>query len=175
MISIDQKNSDLKELIAKMASYIPNAKQGLPHEVFLFISSLTPMVNVELIIKNEQRQTLLVWRHDEFYHGWHLPGGILRFKEKFSDRIAAVAKSELGATVDTNVAPLKLFERTVEHRDVRGHFISLLYKCQLLSPPDAQIKCTDISAPVPGQWMWHTGCPEKLIKPHEIFREYIEA
>lgn len=41
------------------------------------------MVNVDLLIKNvSSNETLLTWREDEYYGpGWHVPGGIVRFKE----------------------------------------------------------------------------------------------
>ena len=53
---------------------------------------LTPLVNVDLLIKDSGR-TLLTWRDDEFYGpGWHIPGGILGFKERALDRLAKVAE-----------------------------------------------------------------------------------
>ena len=59
---------------------------------FLLVSQLTPLVNVELLIDDKEKGSLLTWRHDEFYGpGWHLPGGIVRFKELASTRIKKVA------------------------------------------------------------------------------------
>ena len=85
-------------ILATLTSHIGDATQGLPEDVFLFLSGITPLFNVDLLIKNEAGQTLLTWRADQFYpESWHIPGGIVRFKEKITDRLAAVATNELGA------------------------------------------------------------------------------
>ena len=56
--------------------------QDLPEELFRFISTISPLVNVDLLIKDDTNRTLLTWRDDEHYGaGWHVPGGIIRFKE----------------------------------------------------------------------------------------------
>ena len=97
--------------IQNILSKIGNAREGLPEDVFLLVSQLTPLVNVELLIKDEEKGTLLTWRHDEFYGpAWHLPGGIVRFKELASTRIKKVAKSELGATVSFDREPIEVNE-----------------------------------------------------------------
>ena len=59
------------------------------------------MINVDLLIRDDTDRTLLTWRHDAFYGpGWHVPGGIIRFKESAANRIAAVAQGELGTKVE---------------------------------------------------------------------------
>ena len=72
---------ELREIIDILESSIPNPSKGLPEEVFLFVSRITPLINVDLLIKNEQNHTLLTWRNDSYYLGWHIPGGIIRYKE----------------------------------------------------------------------------------------------
>lgn len=59
------------------------AKAGqLSEEVFLFISRVTPLVIVDLLIQDSVRRTLLTWRSDQFYGlGWHVPSGIIRYKK----------------------------------------------------------------------------------------------
>ena len=87
------KNSDL---ISSISKTIKNPTVGLPDEIFYFVSSITPLVCVDLLIK-EEKGILLTWRQDEFYGpGWHLPGGVMRFKEKAHLRIIKTAKKELG-------------------------------------------------------------------------------
>ena len=165
--------SDIGELISQLDYFIGDSKKGLPEEVFLFISRLTPMVNVDLLIKNEKNQTLLAWRHDEFYHGWHVAGGIVRFKELFADRLKAVAKKEFGATIEFDPAPLLIQEKITQSRDVRGHFIAHLYRCRLTSSLSHEMRCLDPQNPQHGQWYWHSECPKQLIPQHEVYRKFI--
>ena len=60
-----------------------NAKEGLGTDLYEAVSRLTPSISVEAVIKNsDASKTLLIWRNDKMYGpGWHLPGGVLRFKE----------------------------------------------------------------------------------------------
>ncbi|OQS11549.1 NUDIX hydrolase [Chromobacterium violaceum] len=165
----------MRQAIETLREAVGSARNGLPEEVFLFVSSLTPMVNVDLLIRDDQGRTLLTWRHDRFYGpGWHIPGGIIRFKESSAERIAAVAAKELGAEVGFDPRPLCQHEIVNHSRDVRGHFISLLHACRLLTPPD-EARRFDPSAPRDGDWAWHQGCPDDLIRVHEIYRAFIDG
>lgn len=166
---------EVNELVKKLDELVPNAKQGLPQELFYFVSRLTPMVNVDLLIKNEKNHTLLTWRHDQFYHGWHIAGGIVRFKELFTDRLKAVAKQEFGASIEHDPHPIGTFEKITTHRDIRGHFIANLFSCRLTSPLSNEMRCEDPQNPKHGQWYWHSTCPEQLIPQHEVYRKYINS
>ncbi len=166
---------DLSTLFDAALSHIPDATKGLPQEAFYFVSQLTPMVNVDLLIKNKQGQTLLTWRADAFYGpAWHIPGGIIRFKERSEDRIHKVAQSELGCAVRFAPEPLKVFEFINPRRQVRGHFISMLYLCELLSEP-ALDRQFDEAQPLPGGWAWHSVCPDNFLSVQEPFRKYIDG
>ncbi|MCB1916284.1 MAG: NUDIX domain-containing protein [Rhodocyclaceae bacterium] len=164
----------MKAMIDALAEQVPEPADGLPEELFLWVSSLTPMVNVDLMIHDAEGRALLTWRHDRFYGpGWHVPGGIIRFKERTASRIAAVAAHELGARVRCTRQPVAIHEVMHPNRRVRGHFISLLYACRLVTPPDASRRHR-IASPRPGDWAWHRLCPPDLIPVHEIYRDYIE-
>ena len=168
-----EAQENLDWLSARLLAQSGNARQGLPGPVFRLVSQLTPMINVDLLVRDEQGRTLLTWRADEFYGpGWHVPGGIIRFKETIATRIAKVAESELGCEVDFNPQPLSMREVMAPHRDVRGHFISLLYLCTLRTPPAAELEAVS-GVPQNGQWQWHASCPEPLIRVHEMYRPYI--
>ena len=159
--------------IQNILSKIGNAREGLPEDVFLLVSQLTPLVNVELLIKDEEKGTLLTWRHDEFYGpAWHLPGGIVRFKELASTRIKKVAKSELEATVSFDREPIEVNEVMNKNRDVRGHFFSLLYTCKLTSPLNKNSAFKGEN-PINGYWRWFKDCPDNLVFQHEIYRQKI--
>jgi colanic acid biosynthesis protein WcaH len=65
---------EIKEIIKLLEAHINNPSEGLPEEVFLFVSRITPMINVDLLIKNERKGTLLTWRDDGIY-----PPGVDQF------------------------------------------------------------------------------------------------
>lgn len=164
---------DLRQLIAALEAQIGNPRQGLPDEVFQFVSRLTPMINVDLLVKNSENETLLTWRDDAYYGpGWHVPGGIVRFKEPLANRIEIVARKELGTSVTFDPAPLAVNELMAAGRDTRGHFISLLYACCLAGQPDPSLACRS-DGPRNGEWAWHAVCPANLIGQHEVYRKYI--
>lgn len=163
----------VRSLIETLESRIKDPSQGLPEELFLFVSRPTPIVNVDLLLKNSKNETLLTWRDDEFYGpGWHVPGGIVRFKETAATRIHAVAEKELGAKVEFRHTPLAINEIISAGRSTRGHFISLLYDCELISTldPSLEYKTSPIRH---GEWAWHASCPNELIPVHEIYKQYI--
>ena len=96
--------------------------------MFKFILKVTTVVSTDLLIQ-ASLGVLLAWREDDFGSGWHIAGGIIRLHEPAVNRIAEVARPELGATVDVDTSPCEIqqfFSR-------RGHFVSLLYRCQLTS------------------------------------------
>jgi len=164
---------DIQSHIDLLESRIGNPSQGLPREVFFFVSRLTPMINVDLLVKNSKNETLLTWRADEFHGpGWHVPGGVVRFKESIAARIQAVAASELGTRVDFANEPLAMNEMMNPVRDTRGHFISLLYECTLISPPEPKLEYK--AGPIKnGEWAWHATSPNDLIAVHSRYRKYI--
>lgn len=138
-------------------------RQDLPEEVFLLVSRLTPMVNVDLLIQDDCGRTLLIWRDDEhFGAGWHLPGGVIRFKERASDRILACAQLELGTGVAHEPEPTAVVE-SIRRPDDRGHLVSLLYRCRLAGAPDEGRRASS-DPPVIGQWRWHVHCPPDLVE-----------
>jgi ADP-ribose pyrophosphatase YjhB (NUDIX family) len=162
-----------KRIIDQMGLIIGDPSKGLPEDIFLFISGITPLVNVDLLIKNERNHTLLTWRDDDFYPaGWHIPGGIIRFKERIFDRIGAVAASELGARVRFNKEPLVIRETIHPSRRTRGHFISMLFECRLVTKPDKRWQY-DKGNPKAGQWAWHSKCPDNLISVHAMYRKFM--
>ena len=164
---------EVRSLIEALESQIGDPSQGLPEELFLFISRLTPIINVDLLLKNSRNETLLTWRDDEFYGPcWHVPGGIVRFKETAAARIHAVAEKELGAKVEFRHPPLAINEIMSAGRNTRGHFISLLYDCELIGAldPSREYKTGLIRH---GEWAWHANCPNELIPVHGIYKQFI--
>lgn len=90
-----------------------------------------------------------------------LAGGLIRFKERAAERIAACARDVLGSDVSHDAEPLMVLESIREPR-VRGHLVSLLYRCRLHGElDDARRAIAD--PPSPGEWRWHDHCPPNLV------------
>ena len=161
------------DAIRLLEENVPNPSLGLPDELFYYLSRLTPLVNVDLLIKDEKGRTLLAWRDDPFCgKGWHIPGGIVRFREKIEDRIKKVAKDEIGARIRFDPVPIASNQLIHPELKSRSHFISLLYKCFLPStfvPKNKGLSSLDI-----GYLKWHDSCPSDLIKYHKkYYKNYI--
>ena len=163
---------NINKSIARIEELIKDPSNGLPEDIFLLISRITPLINVDLLIKNNDK-TLLTWRTkgETIKPGWHIPGGIIRYKETIADRICAVAKNELDTKVSFDNSPLAINEIMLKQIN-RGHFISLLYSCQLLEEldPDKEFKG---GIPNLGEWNWHERPPELLISTHSIYKKYL--
>ena len=115
---------EIQDLITQLEPLIPDPHRGLPEDVFLFLSRITPLINVDLLIQDNVHRTLLTWRDDGLSRsGWHVPGGIIRFKETAAERIQAVARGELGIEIEFDPVALATHEIIHPSRKVRGHFI----------------------------------------------------
>jgi colanic acid biosynthesis protein WcaH len=159
------------DLIAALEASLGRPRDGLPEDVFEFVSRVTPLVNVDLLIKEPSGQTLLTWRDDRFYGpGWHVPGGIIRFGERAVDRAHACVLAELGANVDVEPAPLFVME-SILGEGTRGHSISLLFRCRLTSSLDESLRA-GVGRPSAGQWRWHEVCPPDLIPEQALYEPF---
>lgn len=162
---------NIRQTIKFLDKQIQNPSLGLSEELFLFVSRMTPMVNVDLLIKDEKGRILLSWRDYKYDGtGWHVPGGIVRFKEKLETRILKVAEKEIGAKIEFDPVPIAVNQVICNH-NTRGHFISLLYKCFLSSKFIS--KNTGIKKGGRGYLKWHAFCPINLIKVHKMYRKYM--
>ena len=161
----------VNEAIEFIEKQIPDPTKGLLEEVFLLVTRITPMINVDLLIKDENNRTLLSWRNDVFHQpGWHVPGGIIRYKETFETRIKKVAEIEIGTVVKFDPVPIALNQIILEQKN-RGHFISLLYKCFVPSTFVPENK--GLSENDAGYLKWHKFCPDNLLKVQDIYRTFI--
>lgn len=156
---------------------IEDAHQGLPEAVFEMISELTPMVNVDLFIRNNLGYILLIWRDDEYCGcGWHIPGGILRFQETREERLRITARKELHSEINFNKNPIAVNEIIMPQK-IRGHFLSFLYQCQLPSNcPEFVVEGAVKAKPAPGEIRWHKSSPDQWVKGQkEIYASLFEC
>lgn len=148
-------------------------RQGIGTEALDAISCLTPIVNVDLLIKNPEGKVLVSWRDDDICgSGWHLPGGIVRYKENLLDRVHKTAVAELGVDVNVDEKPLEINEIILE-QEKRGHFISILYMCK----PVEEISVKTETTLTPGELHWYDyGKDEQLVKGQRgIYTKYLEG
>ena len=160
-----------EEALAVLDSWASDPRAGLPEELFLFISRLVPMINVDLLITDDQGRIMLTWRDDELFGaGWHVPGGMIRYKETAEERVRATALAELGAEVTFDPCPI-VGQIIEPERRLRGHLIPLTYRCRLTSPPDEESRFKG-GDPQRGQWHWHASFPEDMIAIHNFYRRF---
>jgi ADP-ribose pyrophosphatase YjhB (NUDIX family) len=165
----------LRASVSALESALGDPRQGLPEDAFRFVSRITPLINVDLLIQDDGGRTLLTWRDDEYFgQGWHIPGGVIRYKETFAARIRACALQELGAEVSFEPSPLLVLETIRSHRN-RGHFISLLYRCRLGTPPAENLRAADSYPPKGGAWRWHQGSPPDLLEVHAPYEQFFRC
>ena len=172
------ERSPQRMLIQDISNIHP--EDGLGKELFLQVSSLVPIVNVDLLVYNEREQFLLTWRDDSHCgRGWHIPGGCIRFKETCETRIEKVALEELGIRqIAFDIEPIKVFQIiNHEHRDLtnqneRGHFITLVYKCY--APSDFIIDNQKFKKGEVGYMKWFDQLPDDLLSIQSCYREIIK-
>jgi ADP-ribose pyrophosphatase YjhB (NUDIX family) len=160
----------LAEAIASVMGAVADPRNGLPEPIFELALKLTPMVNVDLLVKDGEGRTLLAWREDRFGAGWHIPGGIIRYGEHSGQRIDFVAREELGASVEPDLLPCDI----LQYVGRRGHFISLLYRCRLIG--DFELPTLFHSGdgtPRHGAIGWIKGLPQSLYPSHEQYASWL--
>jgi colanic acid biosynthesis protein WcaH len=154
-------------------------EEGLGKELFLQVSALVPIVNVDLLVYNSKGQFLLTWRDDPHCgRGWHVPGGCIRFKETFEERIRKVAKNELGLTNFTfDREPVKVFEiidksrREIDNQNERAHFIALAYKCYV--PDDFEMDNQARKEGDVGYIKWFDRLPDDFLSIQSCYKELL--
>ncbi|MBF0382825.1 MAG: NUDIX hydrolase [Magnetococcales bacterium] len=156
----------IKKAIKLLEELEKDPTRGLNEDVFHMVSRLTPLVNVDLLIKDSTERILLTWRSDVYHgDGWHIPGGIVRYKETFSDRLNAVAANELQTTVSFAPEPIKVIQ-TINDIKTRAHFISFLFDCKLSGDLPEKIKYRGGKAQI-GEWCWFKQAPDDLLEIHK--------
>lgn len=161
---------DMEKLREELPKALIHPENGLPDEVFAYVSSLVPLINVDLLVTNDSGQILLAWRDDGYNLGWHIPGGVIRFKETFSERIQKTAQRELNSMVYVDEVPIKISEIILPHQ-LRGHAISLLYKCHL--PTGYIVDNGNLQEHQEGYLMWHDSVPI-LVRGQRCYQEFLE-
>ena len=151
--------------------------KGLPEELFIFSTTLVPIVNIDLFVTNDKHQLLLSWRDDEYHgKGWHIPGGCVRLKERLEDRVVKTAQKELGVPIDYDSTPLAVreiiepdYRPALANQRERCHNISFLYSCSIKRGYEVEKIVDGV------ELRWFTSLPTELLKTHkELYWDIIE-
>ena len=165
-------DDNLENLISKLDNLNAyNPEKGLPDSIFYFVGRNTPFVNVDLLIKRADVGSLLTWRDDIYTgKGWHIPGGIIRFKEKWENRIQEVARKELHIKIDSFHGPIKV-SQILSDLTERSHFISLLFECNISDKYFIILK--EQVKKNPHKVNFFKTPPKNLLDFHRIYQDFI--
>lgn len=168
------KQDELNNAIHILRNAQLDAKNGLPEELFLAISGLVPIANVDLLITNERKQLLLSRRNDMFFDfSWHIPGGCMRYGESFEQRLQKTALCELGTEVEFLPDPLAVRnvlrgkKFSLEYPNERGHNVAILFQCRL--PDGFQINNGKKTEMDNGYLKWFDKLPQDFMKIQMVY------
>ena len=163
----------LKKTLDELRDYIDDPTKGLPEEVFLFATEIVPMTNVDLLVRDDLGRVLLAWRNDPWWgSGWHVPGGIIRLKETFEERIQRTAEAELHSAVTFKEKPLETVPIIAKEFKQRGHHITFVYDCKV--PDDYRVNNGNLREQDTGFLAWHDTFPTEMLRCHEFYRKYFK-
>lgn len=152
---------------------------GLTQELFLLVSALVPIPNVDLLVINRQNQILLSRRNDEYFQkSWHIPGGCMRYGESFEHRIQETAQREIGCVVQFDPDPIAIRNvlrgdnLTQEYPKERGHNVAILYRCWL--PENFSIDNGSRTEDQDGYLKWFDQLPEDFMQIQFVYEDVLE-
>lgn len=165
---------NLKEILNEARRFVDDPTKGVPEELFLFMSEMMPLQNVDLLVRDKVGKVLLAWRNDPWWgNGWHVPGGIIRVKETFEERIQRTAEAELHSTVTFQKEPLEIVPIIAKEFIQRGHHITFVYDCKV--PEGYQINNGGLTERDTGFLAWHGTFPAEILRCHEFYRKYFKG
>lgn len=114
----------------------------LPDETFKSVIQHTPLISIDLIVRNEQGEVLLGKRVNAPAKSyWFVPGGRVRKNETLDDAFVRLVKEELGIESGITRADAKFlgvfehfYDDCVFGDDVSTHYIVLAYELNNTNP-----------------------------------------
>jgi len=113
----------------------------LDKDALIEVIKNTPLVSIDLIVKDSGGRVLVGWRTNEPAMGfWFVPGGRILKDERLAEAFERVAKDELGAEVKIeNARFLGVFEHLYDENFAKidgfgTHYVVLGYEIRLDSP-----------------------------------------
>ncbi|MDO3387353.1 GDP-mannose mannosyl hydrolase [Gilvimarinus sp. SDUM040013] len=137
----------------------------------------TPLVSIDLVVRNPQGQFLLGWRNNRpAKDHWFVPGGRVQKGERLEDAFLRLTQEELGQPVSMTEASWKgVYEHFYDdfvfsdesHQDVSTHYVVLAFEIALSEATESLPKTQH------AQYRWmSTNDILKNSQVHEYTRAY---
>lgn len=147
----------------------------LNQEDFSYVVRVTPLVSIDLIIRDPDKRVLLGLRTNEPAKGtYFVPGGVIRKGEHLKQALARILKAETGLTSETArfLGPYEHFYETNTFKEpgYGTHYVVLAYELMLDQHLDVEVDSQHSAI----RWMSET---EILSAPdvHENTKAYFRA
>lgn len=88
-----------------------------------------------------------------------------------ADRVRAVARHEISVEVEFELNLLAVNEMILPEQQERAHFIVLLFRCALRTPPDETLRFRS-GQPHRGERSWRKHWPEGIMNLHQIYERF---
>ena len=114
----------------------------LNSSTFSNIIESTPLISIDLIVKNDSGQILLGKRVNKpALNSWFVPGGRIYKDETLDDAFARIVKDELGLSVSRDQANFyglyeHFYSDNVFNDDFNTHYIVLAHEINISDMPD---------------------------------------
>lgn len=129
----------------------------LTDQVFKTVISSTPLISIDLIVRNEQNQVLLGWRLNAPAKGfWFVPGGRIQKNETLDNVFRRLLKEELGIKKTIHRSEAKFlglyehfYDNNVFDENYSTHYIVFAYEISI-----EQTKLEDFPKMQHRDYMW---------------------
>ena len=156
-----------------------DARHGLPEDLFLLVSSLVPLPNVDMLVTDKKGRILLSRRNDKFFEkSWHLPGGCLRYGESLEECLQNTARRELGCEVLFGGDPvtvknvLRGKNYDLPYPDERGLNVGILFHCTV--PDNVILDNGSRSEEENGYLKWFSSLPHDFMKIQHVYDDVLK-
>lgn len=146
------------QLFMELIDEIRTVEGGfIPNEAWMALHGLLPFPAVEVLVtRNEGREFVLVNRNDEYWNGWHIPGGHIRHGDSIPDTCNRVVREELGLAGITGLKQIAILKW--EKHPFGGAPVSIV----MVGHPMGTLKETD-------DIRFHSSVPTPMITNHDTF------
>lgn len=138
----------------------------LSEQTFQTIIGATPLISIDLIVKNPQGEVLLGYRTNRPAQGyWFVPGGRVQKNEKLDNAFLRLTEAELGVAIARSAATFMgvyehLYADSAFDERVSTHYIVLGYALQL------DLHLADLPKEQHNQYCWMA--PQALLARDDV-------